>query len=206
MRGAARFLSNMTETSAQPWIAALQRNARIFFGALCSVAVLLSGCAARRTPAIPWTTAVLVKPIAPQHPAAPEALTDPVPDLRLEIPPPPAPLAEGPSVPDKPRIAAPSPVRIEPPRKLPAPDIVPDLTSQQSASLQRQTEESLNAAERNLAVASGRSLNATQSDLASKVRSFISDAREAGRAGDWARASDLAQKAQVLSEQLAGSF
>jgi hypothetical protein len=38
------------------------------------------------------------------------------------------------------------------------------------------------------------------------VRSFISDAREAGRAGDWARARDLAKKAQVLSEELADSL
>ncbi|MHB8502052.1 MAG: hypothetical protein ACYDCG_15435 [Candidatus Acidiferrales bacterium] len=64
----------------------------------------------------------------------------------------------------------------------------------------------MSTAERNLAAASGKSLNATQSDLASKVRGFISDAREAGRAGDWARARDLAQKAQVLSEQLTGSL
>jgi hypothetical protein len=49
-------------------------------------------------------------------------------------------------------------------------------------------------------------LNAVQSDLASKVRSFISDAREAGRAGDWGRSRDLAKKAQVLSQELAGSL
>jgi hypothetical protein len=80
------------------------------------------------------------------------------------------------------------------------------LSSQESASLQRQTEQSLSAAERNLAATAGKSLNATQSDLASKVRSFISDAREAGRAGDWARARELAKKAQVLAEELAGSL
>jgi hypothetical protein len=61
-------------------------------------------------------------------------------------------------------------------------------------------------AERNLAAAAGKSLNAMQSDVASKVRSFISDAREAGRAGDWVRARDLAKKAQVLSEELVGSL
>ncbi|HSC44329.1 MAG TPA: hypothetical protein VLC94_00800 [Candidatus Acidoferrum sp.] len=83
---------------------------------------------------------------------------------------------------------------------------MPDLTTQESASLQQETNESLNAAERNLKAASGKSLTAAQSDLASKVRSFISDAREAGHAGDWARARDLAKKAQVLSEQLADSL
>jgi hypothetical protein len=64
----------------------------------------------------------------------------------------------------------------------------------------------LAAAERNLAAVAGKSLNATQSDLASKVRIFISDARESGRAGDWTRARDLAKKAQVLSEELVGSL
>jgi hypothetical protein len=64
----------------------------------------------------------------------------------------------------------------------------------------------LNVAEHNLAAASGKPLNATQADLASKVRSFISDAREAGRSGDWTRARDLAKKAQVLSEELAASL
>jgi hypothetical protein len=49
-------------------------------------------------------------------------------------------------------------------------------------------------------------LNPTQADLAAKVRSFIADAREAGKAGDWSRARDLARKAQVLSEELANSF
>jgi hypothetical protein len=38
------------------------------------------------------------------------------------------------------------------------------------------------------------------------VKGFISDAREAGRAGDWPRARDLAKKAQVLSEELANSL
>jgi type IV secretory pathway VirB10-like protein len=184
----------------------MQSGARIIFGMLGFAAILLSGCAARKTPAIPWATEVLVRPVAPPRSPLPENPADPIPDLRLEIPPPPAPLAGIPSSPERPRTVAPSPAQIEPARKPPTPDIVPDLTTQQSASLQRQTDESLRVAERNLAAASGRSLSATQADLASKVRSFISDAREAGRAGDWARALDLAQKAQVLSEQLAGSF
>lgn len=206
MRSAARSYSNMTETSAQPQIAAMQVGVRVFFGVLGSAAILLSGCAARRAPAIPWSTAVLVRPIAPQHPSLPGDLTDPVPDLRLEIPPPPAPLVEMRTGPARPRIVAPSPNQIAPAGKLDTPDIVPDLTSQESAALQRETEESLSAAERNLSATAGKSLNAMQSDLASKVRSFISDAREAGRAGDWARARTLAKKAEVLSEQLASSL
>jgi hypothetical protein len=49
-------------------------------------------------------------------------------------------------------------------------------------------------------------LNATQSDLASKVRGFLKDAREAAQIGDWSHARSLAKKAQVLSEELASSL
>jgi hypothetical protein len=72
--------------------------------------------------------------------------------------------------------------------------------------LQRETNQSLNAAEHNLASTAGKSLNAMKSDMASKIRSFISDAREAGNSGDWGRARELAKKAQVLSEELAASL
>jgi hypothetical protein len=130
---------------------------------------------------------------------------DPVPDLRLEIPPPPAPLASTPA-PAKPRSIAPSANEKERSERREVPQIVPDLSTQESASLQRETEESLGVAERNLSATSGKSLNAMQVDLASKVRSFISDARDAGRTGDWSRARDLASKARILSEQLAGTL
>jgi hypothetical protein len=83
---------------------------------------------------------------------------------------------------------------------------VPELTAQESTTFQRQTNQSLSSAERNLAAANGKSLNAVQADLASKVRGFIADAREAARTGDWARARNLAKKAQALSEELAGSL
>jgi len=84
--------------------------------------------------------------------------------------------------------------------------MVPELSPQQASSLQRETNQSLTVAERNLAATAGKSLNATQTDLASKVRSFISDAQEAGNSGDWTRARELAKKAEVLSEELASSL
>jgi hypothetical protein len=52
----------------------------------------------------------------------------------------------------------------------------------------------------------GKNLNAAQSDLASKIRGFIKDAREAAQIADWSRARSLAKKAQVLSEGLADSL
>ncbi|HVH50397.1 MAG TPA: hypothetical protein VM781_01925, partial [Candidatus Bathyarchaeia archaeon] len=60
--------------------------------------------------------------------------------------------------------------------------------------------------QRNLVVAKNRQLNATQSDLASKVNSFVDESKAAVKDGDWARARNLARKAQLLSEELAGSL
>jgi hypothetical protein len=196
---------HITEISAQRQLAATRSSARILFGVLGSAAILASGCAARKKPTIPWSTAVLVRPIAPEHPSTTGDLEDPVPDLKLEIPPPPAPFATR-TAPARPRTVAPATNPNGATGKPGTPQIVPELSTQESASLQRETDQSLRTAEHNLSTTAGKSLNATQADLASKVRSFISDAREAGRAGDWARARDLAKKAQVLSEELAASL
>jgi hypothetical protein len=201
-----RPLLIMTDSPVQPQLAVTRKSARIFLGVAGSAAILMSGCAARKQPTIPWSTAVLVRPIVPQHPAPTGDLEDPVPDLPLELPPPPAPLpTRTPPAPVRTRVAPapnPSPAGSKPD----TPQIIPGLSSQESAALRQQTDQSLSSAERNLAATVGKSLNATQSDLASKVRSFISDARDAGRAGDWARARELAKKAQVLSEELVGSL
>ncbi len=195
----------MTETSAQPQPAMIRFPARIFFGVFGAAAILVSGCAARKKPTIPWNTAVLVRPVMPQLSSPPDDLEDPVPELKLEIPPPPPPLSTRP-VPARPRRIAPATNQNAAPEKTDNPQIVPELTTQESSALQREVNQSLSTAERNLAATAGKSLNAVQSDLASKVRSFISDAREAGRTGDWERARDLAKKAQVLSEELAASL
>ncbi|HMD06187.1 MAG TPA: hypothetical protein VKH63_01540 [Candidatus Acidoferrum sp.] len=196
----------MTETSAQRQLAVMRDRALVLFGLVGFVAISLGGCAGRKKPTIPWNTAVLVRPIAPQRPSLAEVDEVPVPDIGMELPPPPAPLATRTPPPARPHNVSPtanSGVRTEKPD---TPQIVPELSTQESASLQRETNQSLAAAERNLAATSGKSLSATQSDLASKVRGFISDARESGRAGDWTRARDLAKKAQVLSEELVGSL
>jgi hypothetical protein len=71
---------------------------------------------------------------------------------------------------------------------------------------QQQTNQSLVIAEKNLGSARGKNLNAAQSDLVSKIKGFIKDARAAAQVTDWSRARSLAKKAQVLSEELAGSL
>jgi hypothetical protein len=84
--------------------------------------------------------------------------------------------------------------------------IAPQLTPQESVLARQQTNQSLRIAERNLESARGKNLNAAQSDLVSKIRGFIKDAREAAQIADWSRARSLANKAQVLSEELASSL
>jgi hypothetical protein len=84
--------------------------------------------------------------------------------------------------------------------------IAPQLTAQESAVAQQQTNQSLSMAEKNLASARGKNLNAAQTDLVSKIQGFMKDAREAAQITDWGHARSLAKKAQVLSEELAGSL
>jgi hypothetical protein len=164
--------------------------------------LLLTGCAAQKKPAIPWATAVLVRPVVPA--AASENSGD-TPDIQPEIPAP-EPLTVVRSIPPRPHVAAPPAAHEAPSGKPEMPQIVPELSAQESSVLQRETQQNLDEAQRNVNFASQRNLNPTQTDLASKVRGFIADAYEAGKAGDWSRARDLAKKAQVLSEELVNSL
>jgi len=174
------------------------------FVALGCAAIVLGGCAVQKKPAIPWRTAVLVRPLAPQKPASADEPAE-IPDLRLEIPPP-DPIFVPRTSPARPRTFAPPPNREAQTERPQMPLIVPELSAQESGQLQQETQQYLSDAERNLSAASRKALNAAQTDLASKVRGFIADAREAGKVGDWSRARDLAKKAQVLSEELANSL
>ena len=86
-----------------------------------------------------------------------------------------------------------------------APTIAVQLSKEEFAAAQQETNQSLDIAEKNLASTRNKRLNAAQSDLVSKIKGFLKDAREAAQAGDWARARNLAKKAQVLSEELVRS-
>ena len=173
-------------------------------GTALLAALLATGCAAEKKRAIPWSTAVLVRPVAPQKSAAPDAAGD-APDLALEIPTP-EPIFAPRSGPARPRSFPAATTRETQTEKPQMPQIVPELSAQESSTLQQETQQCLGDAERNLAAASRKTLNATQADLAAKVRGFMADAREAAKAGDWSRARDLAKKAQVLSEELTNSL
>ncbi len=77
------------------------------------------------------------------------------------------------------------------------PQIAPQLSANAQAAAVRTTTDDIRIAERNLQTAYGRQLNASQNDLVDKIAGFLAQAHEAIRAGDWVRAQNLAQKAQV---------
>jgi len=156
--------------------------------------------------AFPWSTFAYTRPIAPGGQVSDPRLVDDAPELSWDVTPPPSPLVAVRSTPPRPRVPAGAPAANDSPNKPDVPQIAPQLTPAEASAAQQQMNESLNVAERNIGATRGRNLNATQSDLASKIRSFIAEARDAANVGDWTRARNAAKKAQVLSEELASSM
>jgi hypothetical protein len=175
---------------------------------LCCAASLSGGCSVRKRPSIPWAAAVQVRPVTPaQAPEANNAAEDALPELRLELPASPNHLIIVRGAPPRPPVkTAPSVGSGNDAEKLEPPTIAPPFTPQELAAAQQQTNQSLGIAEKNLALARGKNLNAVQTDLVSKIKGFIKDAREAAQGTDWIRARSLAKKAQVLAEELADSL
>ena len=185
----------------------VSRNAVL--AAFASVALLTVGCAEKRPRTYPWATAIRVRPRMPAPAPGytpPPIVDESAPDLPWEFSAP-STFAIGTRQPSRPRSAAtqPPPENTEP-VKTDAPLLAPQLSQQEIAAAQQQMNESISTAERNLSAAKNHRLNATQSDLASKVNSFVEDSKAAAKDGDWTRAKNLAKKAQVLSEELAGSL
>jgi hypothetical protein len=169
--------------------------------------LLMGGCFARRArPAVPWAAAGQIRPTLPTRVSTPEIPKDPIPDLQLDLSPPESSLPIAKNSPPRPRVSSAPNAESESRGQPDAPIIVPQLSAQESAVLKQEAAQSLEIAERHLAEISGKPLNATQADLASKVRGFIDQSREASRTGDWTQARNLAKKAQVLSEALANSL
>jgi len=132
---------------------------------------------------------------------------DNAPVFNLGVPPAAAILIPVRTVPSRPRSSASSPAgAAADPEKPEGPKIALQLPPEQAVAAQQETKQSLDIAEKNLAVTRGKTLNPAEADLVSKIKGFLKDAREAAQAKDWARARSLAKKAQVLSEQLAESL
>jgi len=200
----------MTENPARALMVLPRCSARSLIVLLCCAAGVSGGCSIRKRPSIPWATAVQVRPVMPAPaPEANNVPADALPELRLELPASLNHLIIVRSAPPPPRARVGTPPSAgagNDTEKLESPMLAPPITPQESAVAQQQTNQSLGIAEKNLALARGKNLNAVQSDLVSKIRGFIKDAREAAQSADWSRARSLAKKAQVLSEELAGSL
>ncbi len=158
---------------------------------LASLALGVSGCKRRTAHAAPP-----VVDTTPPAQAVPEPPVAP-PEKKSESPPEPSPNPPALVVPP----AKPAPA----PRPAP-PQISPRLSPAEEAEAEGRTKKDINAAERNLQSVYGKQLNASQHDLVEKILGFLGQAREAVRASDWARASNLAQKARVLSIELINSL
>ena len=200
----------MKQTAAQIPAGSPRARLRLALAVWCVSAAVLSGCAERsakvKAKTFSWSTAAVVRPkplavLPVTNGQADETLLE----LQLDVPPPPSPLAMVQSAPQRPHVPVASSGQSVPARPEP-PQIMPQLTPEETTAAQQQTNVSISVAERNIAVTQGKALNAAQLDLASKVRSFIADARESAHTGDWTRARNAAKKAQVLSEELASSL
>ena len=173
---------------------------------LCLAAVGLGGC--RRN---------IVRAAPPSVATPPDTEPFPQPTVVTQQPPTPAaeppdlqpPAQPVPAVADQPRPRAPVEAEAVAPKAEPEPEpiqIAPELSAKDQAAAVRTTTDDIRVAERNLQVAYGRQLSASQNDLVGKIAGFLAQAHEAIRTGDWVRAQNLAQKAQVLSVQLIKSF
>jgi len=141
-----------------------------------------------------------------QAPPSPPQTTNAPP--ATPAPEPPATPAPQPA-PARTRPAAPAPTEPEKPAETSrpaAPEISPELTPEAKAAAEQHTYADIQHAEQNLQKAEGKQLDSAQHDLVEKVRDFLSQAHDAIHADDWIRAGNLAEKARILSDELAKSL
>jgi outer membrane biosynthesis protein TonB len=182
----------------------LHRN--ILFAVLCLATGGLSGCRRNIVRAAP--PSVATPPDAEPFPQ-PTVTPQQSPVASAEPPEVKTPTQPVPAVAEQPRPRPPVETEAAAPKAEPEPEpiqIAPQLSAKAQAAAVRTTTDDIRVAEKNLQVAYGRQLNASQNDLVGKIAGFLSQAHEAIRAGDWVRAQNLAQKAQVLSVELLKSF
>ncbi|MGH9703038.1 MAG: hypothetical protein ACRD4K_06655 [Candidatus Acidiferrales bacterium] len=173
----------------------------------CSAAFGFSGCQKRTVQASPPVIAT-PQPIE-NPPPTPQPAANSAPEPAAPAPPkqPPASPATKPA----PRKPAPAPkenpeANQAQPQKPAAPQMSQQLSPADQAVYERNTNGDIAAAEKNLQQAKGRSINAAQHDMVEKIQGFLTQARDAIRESDWVRARNLAQKAYVLSVELANSL
>ena len=182
----------------------LRRN--ILVGLLCLAAAGLGGCRRNIVRAAPPSVASPPEPAPLPQPT----VVNPQPATEAAEPPDvTTPAQPVPAVAEQPRPRPPVETEAAAPKPEPEPEplqIAPQLSAKAQAAAVRTTTNDIRVAERNLQTAYGRQLNASQNDLVGKIAGFLAQAHEAIRTGDWVRAQNLAQKAQVLSDELIKSL
>lgn len=166
---------------------------------LCATLVATSGCRRKRVQVAPLAPPrVPANTVAAQDMPPPEVRSVPEETPTILIPPPPA----TPRPPRRSTPATPEP-ELEPVEPKPTPPrMAPRLSPAQQVQLQERTWQAISLAEKNLQAVVGRRLSPAQQDIEGKVRTFLAQAREAINSGDWVRALNLAEKAQLLSVEL----
>ncbi len=86
--------------------------------------------------------------------------------------------------------------------KEPEIQLVPATNAQQAAQ-KRSTEQLTATTEDNLKKIEGRDLNSSQQEMVNQIKQFLKQSKDASVQGDADLAHSLAQKAQLLSEELA---
>jgi len=195
-------------------------NARALLALLAGgISLVGTGCAEKKVQAAapvsspPAKAAIETPPpstIAPDTTAMPPvAEQTPPPDIPASSSTPPpmiAPETEAKPAP-KPQKPAPEPPSAAEDRaRPPAPQISPQLSENDKANYQRGIADDIGVAEGNLKQTNGKRLNAQQTDLVDKIRSFRDQSNNAAKEGDLARARNLAQKARLLSVELVNSL
>ena len=186
---------------------------------VCALPFVLTGCEPKTVKAgPPVATAPAAEPsdakplanIAPDTDALPppeNVPTPPNPAATAVAPLPVEPAQTKPAPPArKPPVESAADSAPEQPARVAPPQISPQLSPGDQASLQHKTQDDIGAAQKNLQQSSGRVLSAGQKDLVDKIQSFLTQSTEAGKAGDWSRAQNLSQKARLLSVELVDSL
>lgn len=147
----------------------------------------------------PDTDATPPRPTAPRPPQIPENLA--APPIAGDIP-----VIAGPTAPPHPaaeHAAEHEPIPID---HAPVPQIVPTLTPSEQQNYQRQADSDASFAQQVLAQAQKHQLDAEQRGWRDLVQSYLNQSQAAGKAGDWAGAQKLAEKARLTSTQLLNSL
>jgi hypothetical protein len=183
----------------------------------CGLSLALSGCEKTVKASPPVASAPLPQPadskpitnIAPDTTATPPEVAEappPAPAPTEAAPLPVTPTRSKPAPPPHKQSAEPQTTETPEQSRPPAPQISPELSPNDQATYAHKTDEDITVAQKNLQQSADKRLSAAQTDLVEKIKSFVSQSQEASKAGDWARAQNLAQKARVLSVELVDSL